>query len=99
MLLSDLSPEWLRWTIPTITFLLTIVSLLTFFTIWDMKDPGWERQGTILPIETTRGDRFFMGLLLTGIMFCLWMYFLGTTAAWMIIVLGVLNIAFTIRYF
>lgn len=94
-----LPPEWLRWTVPTLLFLSTIITLLTFFTIWDMKDPGWAREGTILPIETTRGDRFFMGLLLTGITFCFWLYFVGTTAAWAIILIGIVNLIITIRYF
>lgn len=98
-MLNALPPSWMQWTVPTLVFLGTIISLLTGLTFWDMKDPGWARQGYVLPIETTRGDRFFMGLLITGCIFCLWLGFFGTTAAWGIIVLGVLSIVLTINFF
>ncbi|MFB6279783.1 MAG: DUF2160 family membrane protein [Salinibacter sp.] len=50
-------------------------------------------------METTRGDRFFMGLLITGIIFCLWLVFLGTTAVWAVPVLGALAVVCTINFF
>jgi predicted small integral membrane protein len=74
----NLAPDWMNWTLPTLIFLGTIISLLVGFTVWDMKDPGWAREGYLLPIATTRGDRFFMGLLITGCIFCLWLTFFGT---------------------
>lgn len=88
----------MHWTLPTILFLGTIILLLTTMTVWDMKDPGWAREG-LLPIETTRGDRFFMGLLLTGCTFCLWLYFFGSTAVWGVPVMGFLLITITISFF
>jgi predicted small integral membrane protein len=95
----ELPPQWMQWTASTLIFLGTIILLLTGFTVWDIKDPGWAREGHLLPIATTRGDRFFMGLLLTGIYFCLWLVFFGATAAWTVIVAGVLLIAGTISFF
>jgi len=95
----DLPPQWMQWTASTLIFLGTIILLLTGFTIWDMKDPGWARKGFLLPIATTRGDRFFMGLLLTGIYFCLWLTFFGATAAWTVVVAGVLFIGGAINFF
>lgn len=88
-MLQSLPPQWMQWTLPTLIFLGVILLLLVSLTIWDIKDPGWAREGYILPIATTRGDRFFMGLLLTGCAFCLWLLLFGQTAAWGIVVLGV----------
>ena len=95
----SLPPDWLNWTIPTLLFLGTIITLLIGLTIWDMKDPGWSREGYLLPIATTRGDRFFMGLLLTGIYFCLLLAFFGPSAAWTVVVAGVLFIGGAISFF
>ena len=67
-------------------------------TVWDMKAPGWARQG-LLPIDTTRGDRVFMGLLLTGCTFCLWLYFFSQTAVWGVVVIGALLMMGTINFF
>jgi predicted small integral membrane protein len=95
----SLPPDWLNWTIPTLIFLGTIITLLIGLTIWDMKNPGWESREGLLPIATTRGDRFFMGLLITGCIFCLWLLFLGQTAVWGVLVLGALSIIGTINFF
>jgi|APHM01.1.fsa_nt_gi Predicted small integral membrane protein len=94
----SLPPDWMNWTSPTLLFLGSIILLLTSLTIWDMKEPGWARQG-LLPISTTRGDRFFMGLLMTGGIFCLWLYFVGPTAVWAVLLLGILSIIGTISFF
>jgi len=96
-MLDALPPQWMQWTVGTLIFLGTIISLLVGLTIWDMKDPGWARHG-LLPIATTRGDRFFMGLLITGIIFCLWLTLLGTTAIWGVVVVGVCTIAAAISF-
>jgi len=98
-MLTSLPPQWMQWTIPTILFLGTIILLLISLTIWDMKAPGWAREGLVLPIATTRGDRVFMGLLLTGCTFCLWLYLVGQTAVWGVLVLGALLMVGTINFF
>ncbi|WP_103026495.1 DUF2160 domain-containing protein [Salinibacter altiplanensis] len=94
----SLPPDWMNWTTSTFLFLGSILLLLIGLTIWDMKAPGWARQG-LLPIETTRGDRFFMGLLMTGCIFCLWLYFVGPTAAWGVLILGIVSIVGAINFF
>jgi predicted small integral membrane protein len=94
----SLPPDWMNWTIPTLIFLGSIITLIATLTIWDIKDPGWAQQG-LLPIATTRGDRVFMGLLITGCIFCLWLYFLGQTAVWGVLVLGALSLFTTINFF
>lgn len=54
--------NWMAWTLPTAAFFSTIVLLLVGMTLWELKSPCVERKG-LLPIKTTRGDRFFIGLL------------------------------------
>jgi predicted small integral membrane protein len=97
-MLDSLPPEWMPWTVGTLAFLGTIILVLIGLTVWDMYDPGWARRGSILPIETTRGDRFFIGLLLTGIIFCLWLVFVGPTAVWGVLVVGGLAIIGSISF-
>lgn len=94
-----LPPQWMQWTLPTIIFLGAIILLLISLTIWDVKAPGWARVGTVLPIATTRGDRVFMGLLLVGCTFCLWIYFLGSTAVWGVLLVGTLLMVGAINFF
>jgi predicted small integral membrane protein len=90
-------PEWMQWTLPTVLFLGFIAAMLVGLTLWDIKDPGWARQG-LLPIDTTRGDRVFMGLLLTGCTFCLWMLFFSQTAVWGVLLVGAVLVAGSISF-
>lgn len=90
-------PEWMQWTLPTILFLGFIFTMLIGLTIWDVNEPGWARQG-LLPIDTTRGDRVFMGLLLTGCTFCLWMLFFSQTAVWGVLLVGAVLVAGSISF-
>lgn len=97
-MITSVPPVWMRWTVPTISFFAAIVLMLLAFGIWDRFSPGYPRQG-LLPIETTRGDRLFMGLLFTGILFCLWLKFLGYSGAWAVIPIGILGTAVIIAFF
>lgn len=54
--------EWMAWTTPVAVFFTCIVLMLTTMTVWEIKSPTVLRKG-FLPIETTRGDRLFIGLL------------------------------------
>ncbi|HYX36289.1 MAG TPA: DUF2160 domain-containing protein [Oligoflexus sp.] len=54
--------EWMAWTLPTALFFAGIAALLAGMTLWELVSPSGERRG-YLPIQTTRGDRLFMGLL------------------------------------
>lgn len=54
--------NWMAWTLPTALFFCSIALMLVGMTIWELKSPCVERKGW-LPIKTTRGDRFFIGLL------------------------------------
>ncbi|SEM91604.1 DUF2160 domain-containing protein [Halomonas caseinilytica] len=54
--------EWMVWTTPTAVFFTVIAAMLAGMTAWEVISPTVERKG-FLPISTTRGDRFFIGLL------------------------------------
>ena len=53
---------WMAWTLPVAIFFISIVLMLVGMTVWEIKSPTVMRKG-FLPIETTRGDRLFIGLL------------------------------------
>ena len=54
--------EWMAWTTPVAVFFICIALTLVGMTVWETKSPTVLRKG-FLPIETTRGDRLFIGLL------------------------------------
>ncbi|MDR7296807.1 putative small integral membrane protein [Pelomonas aquatica] len=54
--------EWMAWTLPVAVFFCSIVLMLIGMTVWELKSPTTSRRGW-LPLETTRGDRLFVGLL------------------------------------
>lgn len=54
--------DWMAWTPPVAIFFTTIVLMLIAMTVWELKSPTTMRKGW-LPMETTRGDRLFIGLL------------------------------------
>jgi predicted small integral membrane protein len=53
---------WMAWTTPVAVFFTCIGLMLVGMTLWEIKSPTTSRKG-FLPIETTRGDRLFIGLL------------------------------------
>lgn len=54
--------DWMAWTLPVAVFFCSIVVMLIGMTVWELKSPTTSRRGW-LPMETTRGDRLFIGLL------------------------------------
>ena len=54
--------NWMVWTTPVAVFFVCIALMLVGMTVWELKSPTTLRRGW-LPIETTRGDRLFIGLL------------------------------------
>lgn len=86
--------EWMVWTLPTALFFGVIASGLLGMTIWEVVSPTIERKG-FLPISTTRGDRFFIGLLTSAYIhlavvgfaeISLWVA-LGVSTVWMAILM------------
>jgi predicted small integral membrane protein len=54
--------EWMYWTVPTAIFFSTIFIMIVGMLIWELVSPTIERRG-FLRVPTTRGTRFFLGLL------------------------------------
>lgn len=57
--------QWMAWTTPVAVFFSCIGLMLVGMTVWEIKSPTTLRKG-FLPIETTRGDRLFIGLLVAA---------------------------------
>ena len=69
--------RWMAWTAPTAALFSLINGAIIALAIWERVSPTVERRG-FLPMPTTRGDRFFIGLLATAFILMAW---LGLTAA------------------
>jgi predicted small integral membrane protein len=54
--------DWMVWTTPVAVFFGCVALMLAGMTAWELKSPTKLTKG-FLPIETTRGDRLFIGLL------------------------------------
>jgi predicted small integral membrane protein len=69
--------RWMAWTTPTAVLFAIIIGAILALVIWERISPTVERRG-FLPMPTTRGDRFFIGLLATAFIVMAW---LGLTSA------------------
>lgn len=57
---------WMAWTTPTAVFFVLLALALTALTVAELRYPSLYRKGW-LPLATRRGDRFFIGLLISGL--------------------------------
>ena len=63
---------WMAWTWPTAVFFASVAAALAVMTLLELRRPTVERRG-LLPIATTRGDRFFISLLGSAFIHILWL--------------------------
>ena len=73
--------EWMAWTWPTAAFFLSIAVLIGAMTVSEFVRPTEARRG-ILPVVTTRGDRFFIGLLTAAFVNLAWILLLDFSQWW-----------------
>lgn len=73
--------QWMAWTVPTAIFFAVIFTAVAGMTLWELKSPTVLSKG-LLPIATTRGDRFFMCLLGSAIIHILWLALSDITLLW-----------------
>jgi len=73
--------EWMAWTTPVAVFFVCSVLMLIGMTGWGVKSPTVRRKG-FLPIETTRGDRLFIGLLTAAYINLAWVGLGERMAQW-----------------
>ncbi|MEO0436941.1 MAG: DUF2160 family membrane protein [Pseudomonadota bacterium] len=69
----------MAWTAPTAAFFALIALAIVVLTLIELKWPTSESQGW-LPIATTRGDRFFISLLLAAYVHLSWLALIEASA-------------------
>ena len=72
---------WMAWTLPTAVFFGAIALMLAGMTVWQVLSPSVARRG-VLPMETTRGDRLFIGLLGSAFILLAWIGLTGLSLWW-----------------
>jgi len=85
---------WMYWTKPTAIFFIAIFLMLVGMLIWELVSPTVERRGFLL-VPTTRGTRFFLGLLGSAYIHLAWLgltdlslwYAMIPSVAWVIVVM------------
>jgi len=71
---------WMAWTQTTALFFVVIGLLIAVYTVLGIRSPSSPRRG-LLPMETTRGDRLFIGLLGSAFINLAWVG-LTTASQW-----------------
>jgi len=79
------SLQWMAWTPPTALFFASIAICLMALTVAELRWPSGSRQG-FLPLATTRGDRFFISLLVAGFAHIGWVGLSDLPVWWMSLV-------------
>ena len=74
--------DWMAWTTPVAVFFAGIALMLFGMTVWEIKSPTTLRRG-FLPLETTRGDRLFIGLLSAAYVNLAFVGLAGKLVEWM----------------
>ncbi|MBU1361588.1 MAG: DUF2160 domain-containing protein [Gammaproteobacteria bacterium] len=73
--------NWMVWTTPVAIFFTCIGLMLAGMTVWEIRSPTSLRRGW-LPMETTRGDRLFIGLLTAAYINLAFIGLAGKFAEW-----------------
>jgi predicted small integral membrane protein len=63
---------WMAWTWPTALFFAAIATALVVMTVLELVRPTIPRRG-LLPLVTSRGDRFFITLLASAFIHAGWL--------------------------
>jgi predicted small integral membrane protein len=64
--------DWMYWTLPTAIFFITIALMIAGMLVWELVSPTIARRGFLM-VPTTRGTRFFVGLLGTAYIHLAWL--------------------------
>ena len=67
-----MSLDWMYWIPQTAIFFITIFLMLCGMLVWELVSPTIERRGFLM-IPTTRGTRFFLGLLGSAYIHLAWL--------------------------
>jgi predicted small integral membrane protein len=69
---------WMAWTRATLAFFLVIFLLIALMAVLEVRRAGGNARVGVLGLETTRGDRLFIGLLGSAYIFIAWLGLIGT---------------------
>jgi len=88
--------EWMYWTTPTAIFFISIFLMIGGMLVWELVSPTIERRGFLM-IPTTRGTRFFLGLLGSAYIHLAW---LGLTdlALWIATIISLFWVIVVMRW-
>ena len=89
-----MSLDWMYWTVPTAIFFISIFLMICGMLVWELVSPTVERRGFLM-IPTTRGTRFFLGLLGSAYIHLAWLgltdlslwYGTAISLVWVIVVM------------
>lgn len=84
---------WMAWTRATLAFFVFIFSAIGLMAVLEFRWPGGAERMGVLGLQTTRGDRLFIGLLGSAYIFLAWLGFVGMPL-WAPLVLAGLWIGF-----
>ena len=69
--------SWMAWTWPTGLFFIGLFTTMAIITVIEIKKPGTSERKGVLGLNTTRGDRLFLGLLGSAYIFLAWLGLMG----------------------
>lgn len=72
---------WMAWTLPTALFFAAVAGALVVLTVLEIRMPTQRRRG-LLPLATTRGDRFFISLLAAAFLHVGWLAATDLPVVW-----------------
>jgi predicted small integral membrane protein len=68
---------WMAWTRATLAFFIVIFALIAVMALLELRRPGGAARVGVFGLETTRGDRLFIGLLGSAYVFIAWLGLIG----------------------
>jgi predicted small integral membrane protein len=86
-----MSLSWMAWTLPTALFFTAVVVALLVLTMLELRWPSGSRRG-LLPMATTRGDRFFISLLCSAFVHIAWLATSDADVLWATLVSVLLSV-------
>ncbi|MFP4650291.1 MAG: DUF2160 domain-containing protein [Desulfobacterales bacterium] len=80
--------SWMYWTWQSLFAIGGLFAAIAFMGVWDAVSPSVARKG-FFPVKTTRGDRFFIGVISLIAIFLVWLAIMGDSALWVPLVISV----------
>lgn len=89
--------QWMAWTLPTALFFAAIGAMLITMSVLQVVYPTVERKG-LLPIDTTRGDRLFIGLVSAAFVHLVWLGLTEGLSLWWAVAISIALLAALLRW-